>query len=121
MRQRVMLGTTLAAGILACALLVHLLAALASGAAPDLPLFSAFILLSGFCLAGMRKLKGHEIPPQRTAVRLALRLAGMGQRTVLVESEAGVRVMRFEEAARGPRLKLVGARAGGALILARRA
>ena len=57
-------------------------------------------------------------PPDRSAVQLALRLAGVGERTLLVDSGAGMRVIRIQEAPRG-RLQFVGALAGGALILAR--
>lgn len=56
----------------------------------------------------------------RSAVQLALRLARLGQRTMLVETRGGgVRVVRMEEAKNGPRLQYVAAIAGGALILAR--
>ncbi len=64
--------------------------------------------------------KGRDGPADRSAVRLALRLAKLGQRTLLVETGARVRVVTLQEAAQGPRLQYVAALAGGALILARR-
>jgi hypothetical protein len=78
--------------------------------------------LALFCalpLALVRR-KRREAVPDRAAVRLALRLARLGQRTMLVESDRRVRVVRLQEVAHGPQLQFVGALAGGALILARR-
>lgn len=62
-----------------------------------------------------RRTKGARIAG-RTAVRLGLRMARFGQRTLLVESAGKVRVARAEDAAPG-RLQYVGAL--GNLILAR--
>lgn len=56
----------------------------------------------------------------RAAVKLALRLAGHGERTLLVEGATGLRVERIAEALQGGRLQYVAALANGTLILARR-
>jgi hypothetical protein len=55
----------------------------------------------------------------RSAVRLALRLASVGQRTLLVERGNRMRVVRADGAAPPVRLQYVAALQKGALILAR--
>jgi hypothetical protein len=76
-------------------------------------------LFGGLPLVFLRR-KKHEGPIDRSAVRLALRLARLGQRTILVESGTRMRVVNVQDLAQGAQLQFVGARANGALILARR-
>jgi hypothetical protein len=96
------------------------------------PLLTSLLLLAPAVLAGSlvgallvfsAKRRVRRPAPRvssRSAVQLALRLARLGQRTMLVEtSGGGVRVARLDEAARGPRLQYVASIADGALILAR--
>lgn len=71
--------------------------------------------VAGRELIRRRKTKGARIAG-RAAVRLGLRMAQFGQRTLLVESDGMVRVARTEDAAPG-HLQYVGAL--GNLILAR--
>jgi hypothetical protein len=107
MRRPVILPVAVTSAILGAALLLN---GVLAGAA----LFATLPLL----LLGR---KGRdEGPADRSAVRLALRLAKLGQRTLLVESGARMRVVTLQEAAQGPQLQYLGARANGALILARR-
>ena len=61
----------------------------------------------------------HRAPLSRSAVRLALRIAAYGERVVLIDNGTHI---RLEPAAAGVRadLQIVGLRAGGALVIARR-
>jgi hypothetical protein len=57
-------------------------------------------------------------PTSRSAVRLALRIAGYGEKVVLVDTGTNI---RLEPAGVGrPDLQILGIRAGGALLIARR-
>lgn len=59
--------------------------------------------------------------PGRSAIRLALRLARFGQRVLLIEMEAGYRVLPVEAPAeRRGELEVLASLARGSLILARR-
>jgi hypothetical protein len=89
--------------------------------AAALSLFGACFLLGsrGTHIAKGMTQASHRNPPDRSAVRLALRLARYGQRTLLVDNGNGVRLVRIDEAAAGPKLDYVAALVGGALILAR--
>jgi hypothetical protein len=107
MRLRVILPLAIGAAILGAALLLN-------GVLPG-----AALLCAPAALLLARRRPVHA-PLDRSAVRLALRLASLGQRTLLVESGARVRVVRMQEAAQGPRLQYVAALANGTLILARR-
>ena len=83
-------------------------------------MLSGALLLAGLPLLPLlRRRSAHQGPVDRSAVRLALRLAQLGQRTLLVETGARMRVVTLQEAARGPQLQYIGARSNGALILAR--
>jgi hypothetical protein len=106
MRRPVILPLAVSGAILGAALLLN---GVLGGAA----LFAGLPLL----FFGRKRRDG---PIDRSAVRLALRLARLGQRTMLVETGARVRVVTLQEAAQGPQLQYVAALAGGALILARR-
>jgi hypothetical protein len=57
--------------------------------------------------------------PSRSAVRLALRIAGYGEKVVLVESGTNIRIER-PGATRRPELQVLASLAGGALVVARR-
>lgn len=103
MRLPVLLPVTIGAAILAAALLLN-----------GIPWGAGLLLPLLLLLAPRRSARCSD----RSAVRLALRLAKGGERTLLVESAEGVRVARVDEAGRG--LQFVGALANGALILARR-
>jgi hypothetical protein len=105
MRPRVILPLAVAAAVVGAALLLN-------GILPGAALLAGAPLL----LARRRKRAG---PLDRSAVRLALRLAKVGQRTLLVETGSRVRVVRMQDAADGPRLQYIAALANGALILAR--
>lgn len=105
MRLPVILSVAVGGTILGAALLVN---GVLAGAA----------LFAGLPLLLLRRRKS-EGPVDRSAVRLALRLAKLGQRTLLVESGARMRVVQPQEGGQGP-LQFIGARANGALILARR-
>lgn len=107
MRRPVILPLAVSGAILGAALLLN---GVLAGAA----------LFAGLPLLLLGRKAGRDGPGDRSAVRLALRLAKLGQRTMLVESGARVRVVTLKEAAQGPRLQYVAALAGGALILARR-
>lgn len=107
MRLHVILFLAIGAAILGAALLLN-------GVLPG-----AALLCAPAALLLARK-EPARAPLDRSAVRLALRLASLGQRTLLVESGARVRVVRLQDAAQGPRLQFVAALAKGALILARR-
>jgi hypothetical protein len=52
-------------------------------------------------------------------VRLALRIAGYGEKVVLVESGTNIRIER-PGATRRPELQVLASLAGGALVVARR-
>jgi hypothetical protein len=106
MRPPVILSLAVGAAILGAALVLN---GVVAGAA----LFAGLPLL----LVRRRRRSG---PVDRSAVRLALRLAKLGQRTLLVESGAGMRVVRPQDAAEGPQLQFIAAQSNGALILARR-
>jgi hypothetical protein len=106
MRPPVTLPAAIGAAILGTALL-------ANGVAPGAALLLGLPLLM---LLPRRKPQG---PLDRSAVRLALRLARVGQRTLLVESGDHLRVVRIHDAAAGPKLQYVAALADGALLLAR--
>jgi hypothetical protein len=56
-------------------------------------------------------------PPSRSAVRLALRIAAYGETVVLVDMGTNI---RLEHAGTGGDLQILGTRAGGALLIARR-
>jgi hypothetical protein len=58
-------------------------------------------------------------PPSRSVVRLALRIAAYGEKVVLVDTGTHI---RLEHAAIGGSadLQILGTRAGGALLIARR-
>jgi len=87
-----------------------------AGAGTGAPVAALLLLhAAGRELIQTRKVKGARIAG-RTAVRLGLRMARFGQRTLLVESAGMVRVARAEDAAPG-QLQYVGAL--GNLILAR--
>jgi hypothetical protein len=107
MRLPVLLPVTVGAAILGVALLLNGVA------------WGGTLIVPAFFLAVPGKRARHD---DRPAVRLALRLASAGERTLLVETAEGVRVARAEEVGemRGRGLQFVGARANGALILARR-
>jgi hypothetical protein len=106
MRPPVILSVAVGASILGAALVLN-------GVVPGAILFAGlpFLLL---------RRKRRSGPVDRSAVRLALRLAKLGQRTMLVESGARMRVVRPQDAATGPQLQFIAAQANGALILARR-
>jgi hypothetical protein len=106
MRLHVILPLAIGAAVLGAALLLN-------GILPGAVLLCAPAAL-------LVRTKPVRAPLDRSAVRLALRLASLGQRTLLVESGARMRVVRMQEAAQGPRLQYVAALANGALILARR-
>jgi hypothetical protein len=104
MRRPVLLSVTIAAMILGAALLLN---GVVYGAALFLPVLA---------LSLRRPPRAPD--DDRSAVRLALRLARAGEKTLLVESGSHVRVARIGEERAG--LQYVGALANGALILARR-
>jgi hypothetical protein len=58
-------------------------------------------------------------PPSRSAVRLALRIAAYGEKVVLVDTGARIRLERAGIGGAGD-LQVLGTRAGGALLIARR-
>lgn len=107
MRLTVILPVAIGAAILGAALLLN-------GVLPG-----AALLCAPAASLLLARRAGARAPLDRSAVRLALRLAKLGQRTLLVEAGARVRVVRMQEAAAGPRLQYVAALANGALILAR--
>lgn len=106
MRPPVIVSLAVGASVLGAALVLN-------GVVAGATLFAGLPIL----LLGRKRRSG---PADRSAVRLALRLARLGQRTLLVESGAGMRVVRPQDAAQGPQLQFVAAQANGALILARR-
>jgi hypothetical protein len=106
MRPPVIFSVAVGASILGAALVLN---GVVAGAA----------LLAGLPLLLLRR-RRRDGPVDRSAVRLALRLAKLGQRTLLVESGSGMRVVRPQDASHGPQLQFIGAKANGALILARR-
>lgn len=106
MRPPVTLCLAVGACILGAALVLN-------GVVAGATLFAGLPIL----LLGRKRRSG---PADRSAVRLALRLAKLGQRTLLVESGAGMRVVRPQDAGEGPQLQFIAAQANGALILARR-
>lgn len=108
MRPPVTLCLAVGACILGAALVLN-------GVVAGATLFAGLPLL--LLLLGRKRRSG---PADRSAVRLALRLAKLGQRTLLVESGAGMRVVRPQDAGEGPQLQFIAAQANGALILARR-
>ena len=107
-------------------LLLSALGALASAElawAAVTPPSALLVLAVVACAAGLALLRrrpaGGAIP-DRSAVRLALRLARPGQRVVLVEMRAGYRVLPLDAAARRPgRLEILASLSRGALLLAR--
>lgn len=107
MRPPVTLSLAVAASVLGAALVLN-------GVVAGATLFAGVPLL---LLLGRKRRSG---PADRSAVRLALRLAKLGQRTLLVESGAGMRVVRPQDAGERAQLQFVAAQANGALILARR-
>ena len=71
-------------------------------------------------LALLRRGPARGTIPDRSAVRLALRLARPGQKVVLVEMRAGYRVLPLDAAARRPgQLEILASRSRGTLLLAR--
>jgi hypothetical protein len=84
------------------------------------PAVLAGALVGALLVLGARRApRPCSSPSGRSAVQLALRLARLGQRTLLVETRGGgVRLVRMDEAA-GRRLQYVASIADGALILAR--
>lgn len=102
MRRTVVLPLAICGAVLGAALLVN---GIAEGA----------VLFAALPLALLRR--ANKAPLDRSAVRLALRLARLGQRTLLVESGERMQVVRAAEASRGPALQYVAAL--GPLILAR--
>ena len=67
------------------------------------------------------KSKGAGKAPPRSLVRHAIRLAQLGQKTLLVDTGSRFRVVLSEEAAAAlsPKLKILTKLAGGALVVAR--
>lgn len=83
---------------------------------------SALLLASGaglLCAAVLVVPRTRARAIDRSAVRLALRLASFGQRTLLVERGSRMCVVRADAAAPPARLQYVAALQKGALILAR--
>ena len=71
-------------------------------------------------LALLRRGPARGTIPDRSAVRLALRLARPGQKVVLVEMRAGYRVLPLDAAARRPgQLEILASLSRGTLLLAR--
>jgi hypothetical protein len=58
-------------------------------------------------------------PLSRSAVRLALRIAGYGEKVVLVDTGTNIRI-EPSSASRRPDLQVLALHAGGALVIARR-
>jgi hypothetical protein len=90
--------------------------------ANGLVLPSALLLAGGAALlaaalVAVPRRRARQI--DRSAVRLALRLASFGERTVLVERGSRMRVVRLDGGAAPRGLQYVGALQKGALILAR--
>ena len=106
MRPPVILSLAVGAAILGSALVLN-------------GVFAGAALFAGLPVLLLRR-RRRDGPVDRSAVRLALRLAKLGQRTLLVESGQRMRVVRPQDAAQGPQLQFIGAHANGALILARR-
>lgn len=86
-------------------------------ALPSAPLLGSGSALLAAALALAPRRRARRV--DRSAVRLALRLASFGERTVLVERGSRMRVVRLDGAAAPRGLQYVGALQKGALILAR--
>jgi hypothetical protein len=69
----------------------------------------------------LRLLLGRKraAPLSRSAVRLALRIAGYGEKVVLVDTGTNIRIEPASAGSR-PDLQVLAAHAGGSLVIARR-
>ena len=87
--------------------------------APPRALLLSAVLACALGLALLRR-RPQAVIADRSAVRLALRLARPGQQVVLVEMPAGYRVLPLDAAARRRgQLEILASRSRGALLLAR--
>ena len=107
-------------------LLLSALGALASAElawASVAPPSTLLLLTVAACAAGLALLRPRPergTIADRSAVRLALRLARPGQKVVLVEMRAGYRVLPLEAAAlRAGRVEILASLSRGTLLLAR--